>query len=388
MGLKSSVLSALLASVPLGLAHPHGHPETGTPFQHNAVPLKERSLDHCHAAFMEPEFLHRTVKRHATDFAELQTSAGLEARDPELVARQARDARTALATNHKSDKKVSYDMDPATLFSDAGACILQPGVDEGPLYVRGEHIRKDITEGQGGIKLRLNIQVVDVSNCKPVEGAYVDIWSSNATGQYVGVLGYPGMGIPGDTGILKGTAMRGVQPTDAGGLATFDGIVPGHYEGRATHIHTIVYLGATKNANNTITGGRASFIGQIYFDMSLLDTIRAIPPYTQNKMAVTRNGVDMLFNMGANGGDPIVRYAQVGSTLNDGLFAWIRFGINPSKNTALNPAAFRGPDGVAIMNPTGPIAKMTGGGGFGGGFPGFGRPGGKKRAEEAAQDEE
>lgn len=47
--------------------------------------------------------------------------------------------------------------------------------------MKGEDVRKDITEGQGGVKLRLNIQVVDVSNCKPVNNAYVDIWSSNST---------------------------------------------------------------------------------------------------------------------------------------------------------------------------------------------------------------
>jgi hypothetical protein len=52
---------------------------------------------------------------------------------PELVARQARDYRTALQTNHKSDKTVTKGMDPATLFADAGACILMPGVTEGPL---------------------------------------------------------------------------------------------------------------------------------------------------------------------------------------------------------------------------------------------------------------
>jgi protocatechuate 3,4-dioxygenase beta subunit len=85
--------------------------------------------------------------------------------------------------------------------------------------------------------MTLNIQVVDVTGCKPVENAYVDIWSSNATGLYTGVQGYPGMGDPNDASILKGTALRGVQPTDSHGIASFDGLVPGHYQGRATHIH-------------------------------------------------------------------------------------------------------------------------------------------------------
>jgi hypothetical protein len=79
--------------------------------------------------------------------------------------------------------------------------------------------------------------VVDYKTCKVVPDAYVDIWSSNSTGIYTGVQGYPGMGDPKDASILKLTALRGVQPTDANGIATFDGIFPGHYDGRATHIH-------------------------------------------------------------------------------------------------------------------------------------------------------
>lgn len=45
------------------------------------------------------------------------------------------------------------------------------------------------------------------------------------------------MGDPNDASILMGTTLRGVQPTDADGIATFDTLMPGHYDGRATHIH-------------------------------------------------------------------------------------------------------------------------------------------------------
>ncbi len=50
------------------------------------------------------------------------------------------------------------------------------------------------------------------------------------------------MGDPNDSSILKGTALRGIQPTDSHGIATFDTLVPGHYEGRATHIHSTFFL--------------------------------------------------------------------------------------------------------------------------------------------------
>ena len=94
-------------------------------------------------------------------------------------------------------------MDLSTLFSDAGACMLMPAVDQGPLCefmsrtlmmayfkhrslticsdVKGEEVRKDITGGEKGIPLTLAIQVVDYKTCKTVPQAHVDIWSSNST---------------------------------------------------------------------------------------------------------------------------------------------------------------------------------------------------------------
>ena len=47
--------------------------------------------------------------------------------------------------------------------------------------VRGEQIRRDLTEGQGGVKMTIDIQVVDVKTCKPIPKAAVDFWSCNST---------------------------------------------------------------------------------------------------------------------------------------------------------------------------------------------------------------
>lgn len=96
-------------------------------------------------------------------------------------------------------------------------------------------------------------------------------------------------------------------------------------------------------------------------------------------MTILPNVRDALFMMGANGDDPIVRYALVGDKVEDGLYAWIRFGVNMQNNLRVNPAAFWTADG-GVMNPTGPVALLTGGGGgFGGGFPGFPGFGGGRR---------
>lgn len=123
-------------------------------------------------------------------------------------------------------------------------------------------------------------------------------------------------------------------------------------------------------------------MGQLYFDQSLVTASSQAAPYNTNRMATTLNVRDFLFMQGANGDDPIVRYALVGDRLEDGLFAWIRFGVRGNANLPVNPAAFWTANG-GVMNPTGPISKI--GGGFGG------WPGGKNKARavaEAAADRE
>ncbi|KAK0716772.1 Intradiol ring-cleavage dioxygenase [Lasiosphaeria miniovina] len=377
MGIKN-LLSSLLLAAPLVLAHP-GKEKVHA---HRALPLERKSLDHCEKHFSDPEFVTRTVEIHGREFARLRRELGLETEEsPKL---KPRDYISVSRIDHKSNKTVTKGMDLSNLFSDAGACMLMPAVDQGPLYVKGEQVRKDITEKEPGIKMTLAIQVVDYKTCKAVPNAYVDIWSSNSTGIYTGVQGYPGMGDPKDASILKLTALRGIQPTDDHGVAAFDGLLPGHYEGRATHIHAIVYLGATKQANNTITGGKAAHVGQLYFDQSLLTAVNKITPYMGNKQAVTLNTADFLFMQGANGDDPIVRYALVGKTLADGVFAWIRFGINQNANKAVSPAAFMGPSG-GVMNPNGPVAQLQRGGFGGGGF-GFGKRDAARHEDEKAEE--
>lgn len=98
-------------------------------------------------------------------------------------------------------------------------------------------------------------------------------------------------------------------------------------------------------------------------------------------MPIQQNTRDFLFQAGANGDDPIVRYSFIGKDVSEGLFAWIRFGINQQTSRPLNPAAYWTANG-GVMNPTGPISKLPGGGGGGGGWPGFGGGWGKRFAEK------
>lgn len=66
------------------------------------------------------------------------------------------------------------------------SCILTPTITDGPYYVWGEMIRQNVKEEKysDGIDMYLEVQYVDTNSCRPVEGAFVDIWQANATGVY------------------------------------------------------------------------------------------------------------------------------------------------------------------------------------------------------------
>jgi len=78
--------------------------------------------------------------------------------------------------------------------------------------------------------------VIDTSGCKPVTDAYVELWGCNSTGVYTGVQA-KGNGDGSATAIAT-NALRGLAATGSNGTATFITVIPGHYVGRANHLHS------------------------------------------------------------------------------------------------------------------------------------------------------
>lgn len=132
---------------------------------------------------------------------------------------------------HESTSGATYGDDETSLFSDNSTCILQPEVTQGPYYVDGELLRSNIVDGQEGVPLYLDIQLVDTSTCEPVPAVYMDLWHCNSTGVYSGVSA-SGNGNSNDTSNLDATFLRGIVQTDINGVAQYETIVPGHYTGR------------------------------------------------------------------------------------------------------------------------------------------------------------
>ncbi len=169
--------------------------------------------------------------------------------------------------------------------------MLTPELTEGPYYVPGEKVRSNITEGRPGAKLALALTVVDASTCKPIKGATVDIWHADALGVYSGVQGN------------KGTFMRGIQPTNANGVAHFATVYPGWYQGRTVHVHVKVHL-----------GGTVVHTGQLFFNDALTDAVYAKTPYNTRGARTTRNANDSIYVNGGSRSMLAVKKAATGYT--------------------------------------------------------------------------
>jgi protocatechuate 3,4-dioxygenase beta subunit len=159
----------------------------------------------------------------------------------------------------------------------AVSCVLTPEQTEGPYYIAGEKLRRNITEGRPGAPLVLRTFVVDASTCKPIRNAAIDIWHADAAGIYSGF----------GAGASKRMFMRGIQRTNAKGLAEFRTVYPGWYQGRTVHIHVKAHV-----------GGNVAHTGQLYFSDALTDRVYVRAPYSARPNRTTRNADDMIYRNG------------------------------------------------------------------------------------------
>ena len=173
-------------------------------------------------------------------------------------------------------------------------CVLTPELTEGPYYVPGESLRHDISEGKPGTQLLLSLRVLNASTCKVLKNAAVDIWHCDALGVYSGAIAHnPGTNF-----------LRGVQHTNANGIATFKTIYPGWYPGRAVHIHVKVHV-----------RGNVVHTGQLFFPAAVTDAVYANTPYSQHGATPdTPNPQDAIFRNGGAKGMLALKQGQTGYT--------------------------------------------------------------------------
>ena len=138
-------------------------------------------------------------------------------------------------------------------FEGAARCTQTAEETEGPFYFEVDKVRSDIREDRGGVPLALAIRVREAESCNPIKDAVVDIWHCDAEGSYS----------------ERGeTYLRGVQVTNADGVAEFTTIYPGWYPGRTVHIHAKVHL----DKQTVLTT-------QMYFDETVSARVYVQDPY-------------------------------------------------------------------------------------------------------------
>jgi protocatechuate 3,4-dioxygenase beta subunit len=204
----------------------------------------------------------------------------------------------------------------------ASVCVLTPEISEGPFYFPVERVRSDVTEGKPGTPLNLTFMVLNISNCRPIEGASIDFWQADASGIYsgytsAGPTGFrllpPGPdGPPHEDPVNKETFLRGVAYTDARGMASFRTIYPGWYGRRAVHVHVKVHV-----------DGKVIHTGQIFFPDAITDKVFLTSPYIAHQGKRTLNTDDILY-LRQNGQRSMLNLSPEGDGFKGGAFLALR----------------------------------------------------------------
>lgn len=164
----------------------------------------------------------------------------------------------------------------------APTCTLITQDVTGPFMVDARHLRSDVTEGQAGVPLLLDFEVVDTFRCQPLPGAIVRIWHCNAEGLYSAVNNLVLDADMKSTGevvdLTAASFLRGEQKTDERGRVQFRTIVPGWYYPRPVHIHLKVYPPTFGEEATT----------QLYFKPDFLDAVYRHEAYAARGPAPNR----------------------------------------------------------------------------------------------------
>jgi protocatechuate 3,4-dioxygenase beta subunit len=201
----------------------------------------------------------------------------------------------------------------AAAFEGLGTCSLMPEMTAGPFPLDEQFDRRDVSEGYPGQPMRLGLRVLDQS-CTPVPGVTVEIWHTDASGDY-SAFSDNGGGKDESSGT---TFMRGTQTADANGIVEFLTIYPGWYSGRAVHIHLRVHIEE-----------RPVLTSQMFFDEEYTASVYASEPYAEFGLPDTSNQSDGI--AGDPDGEGTLLHTSVAETSKGpGTLALLNVGIDLS----------------------------------------------------------
>ncbi|GLB35799.1 hypothetical protein LshimejAT787_0300870 [Lyophyllum shimeji] len=174
-------------------------------------------------------------------------------------------------------------------------------------YVANPRVRQDLTEGQVGVPLTLDIGVLDVTTCQPLPNVMVEIWSPNALGNY------------------GATFLCGAFPSSSAGIAEFQTIFPGHTSYGANHINLMIHTSSSMS-------GAVSHVGQVFFTDRWTDVIGQYQHYAQNTNTRMLNAQDPNFKLADSAGyNAIVDIESINDDWPEGVIGHITVGVDPSR---------------------------------------------------------
>lgn len=213
----------------------------------------------------------------------------------------------------------------------SGRCAAVPEETAGPYPADGSQasgatynvlalsgiVRSDIrtsiggTVAVGGVPLTLRITLTDTAACAPLSGYAIYLWHCTREGTYSVYT----------THSIGENHLRGVQPTDAGGVATFTTVVPGCYAGRMPHMHLEIYRSVA-----TATGaGNKLRTTQLAFPTDVLKAVYAAAPgYAQStaNLNAISFATDNVFSDGTS-----LEMTSLSGNVTDGYVATISISI-------------------------------------------------------------
>ena len=166
-------------------------------------------------------------------------------------------------------------------------------------------MRRNITGGRKGTPLTLRFQVVDATTCRPIRNAAVEIWHTDAAGEYSGVEGN------------GGTWLRGIQRSGANGRVRFETIFPGWYRGRTPHIHMTVFV-----------SGDEVHTGQVFFRRAATRAVYRQGRYAARGQADMTNREDCIYREA--GSRALLDLRRKGSRISAGYAGSLTIGVNRS----------------------------------------------------------
>ncbi|KAI5926470.1 protocatechuate 3,4-dioxygenase beta subunit [Camillea tinctor] len=288
--------------------------------------------------------------------AELSRRAGLSKRCASSAGAMSRRRWAERNQKRATSGNTTFSVTTEAPYYDAlqnNTCILTEEVTAGPyVWPQSQTLRQDITEGQPGIPMILDIGVMDMETCEPLPDVLVDIWYCNATGSYSSFTGRSpntpfeellkelNMTIGPDLDLHTDdtTFLRGMWPTNDNGITEFTGIVPGFYVERTIHIHVQVHENYVIRGNGTIASSNTISTGQIFLAEDLSAQLMALEPYVgHTEINRTTNSIDSIFQgETVNGWDPIISVVPMdGENVENGIIGYITIGVDSAAKRKL-----------------------------------------------------